>query len=64
MDRTALIEVLGRLCDVYQIPFATNPQSGEAIPDHLLSGKAEHELIPNHVLDAYVQGQKKVIEAG
>ena len=58
------IEALGRLCDVYQIPFATNPQSGEAILDYLLSGKAEHELIPNHVLQAYVQGQKKVVEAG
>ena len=58
------IEALGRLCDVYQIPFATNPQSGEAILDYLLSGKSEHELIPNHVLEAYVQGQKKVVEAG
>ena len=58
------IEALGRLCDVYQIPFATNPQSGEAILDYLLSGKAQHELIPNHVLQAYVQGQKKVVEAG
>ena len=58
------IEALGRLCDVYQIPFATNPQSGEAILDYLLSGKAERELIPNHVLEAYVQGQKKVVEAG
>ena len=58
------IEALGRLCDVYQIPFATNPQSGEAILDYLLSGKSEHELIPNHVLQAYVQGQKKVVEAG
>ena len=58
------IEALGRLCDVYQIPFATNPQSGEAILDYLLSGKAERELIPNHVLKAYVQGQKKVVEAG
>ncbi len=57
------IEALGRLCDVYQIPFATNPQSGEAILDYLLSGKAGNELIPNHVLEAYVQGQKKVIEA-
>jgi len=56
------IEALGRLCDVYQIPFATNPQSGEAVLDYLLSGKAERELIPNHVLEAYVQGQKKVIE--
>ena len=58
------IEALGRLCDVYQIPFATNPQSGEAILDFLLSGKGERELIPNHVLDAYKQGQKKVIQAG
>ena len=58
------IEALGRLCDVYQIPFATNPQSGEAILDYLLSGKSEQELIPNHVLQAYVQGQKKVVEAG
>ena len=58
------IEALGRLCDVYQIPFATNPQSGEAILDYLLSGKAGHELIPNQVLQKYVQGQKKVVEAG
>ena len=58
------IEALGRLCDVYQIPFATNPQSGEAILDYLLSGKSEQELIPNHVLQTYVQGQKKVVETG
>ena len=57
------IEALGRLCDVYQIPFATNPQSGEAILDYLLSGKAERELIPNHVLEVYKQGQSKVVEA-
>ena len=57
------IEALGRLCDVYQIPFATNPQSGEAILDYLLSGKSKQELIPNHVLQTYVQGQKKVVEA-
>ena len=58
------IEALGRLCDVYQVPFATNPQSGEAILDYLLSGKADHELLPNRVLEAYVTGQKKVVEAG
>jgi methylglyoxal synthase len=57
------IEALGRLCDVYQIPFATNPQSGDAILDYLLSGKAERELIPNHVLEVYKQGQSKVVEA-
>lgn len=58
------IEALGRLCDVYQVPFATNPQSGEAILDYLLSGKADHEPLPNRVLEAYVTGQKKVVEAG
>ena len=58
------IEALGRLCDVYQIPFATNPQSGDAILDYLLSAKADRELLPNRVLEAYVKGQKKVIEAG
>ena len=58
------IEALGRLCDVYQIPFATNPQSGEAILDYLLSSKDNRELLPNRVLEAYVKGQKKVIEAG
>ena len=57
------IEDLGRLCDVYQIPFSTNPQSREAILDNLLSGKAERELIPNHVLEVYKQGQSKVVEA-
>ena len=58
------IEALGRLCDVYQIPFATNPQSGEAILDYLLSGKAANELIPNQILQTYIQGQKRVVEAG
>lgn len=58
------IEALGRLCDVYQVPFATNPQSGEAILDYLLSGKSERESIPNHVLQTYIQGQTKVVEAG
>ena len=57
------IEALGRLCDVYQIPLATNPQSGEAILDYLLSGKADHQLLPNRVLESYVKGQKKVVEA-
>jgi len=57
------IEALELLCDVYQIPCTTNPQSGEAIVDYLLSGKAEHELIPNHVLEVYKQEQSKVVEA-
>ena len=57
------IEALRRLCDVDQIPLATNPQSGEAILDYLLLGKGERELIPNHVLEVRRQGQSKVVEA-
>ena len=57
------IEALRRLCDVDQIPLATNPQSGEAILDYLLLGKGERELIPNHVLEVHRQGQSKVVEA-
>ena len=56
------IEALGRLCDVYQVPLATNPRSGEAILDYLLSEKPDQQLIPNHILEAYRMGQIKVIE--
>ena len=56
-------EAIRRLCDVDQIPLATNPQSGEAILDYLLLGKGERELIPNHVLEVHRQGQSKVVEA-
>ena len=58
------IEALGRLCDVYQIPFGTNPHSGEAILDYLLAGKGDQPTIANHVLEAYTKGQSKVVEAG
>ena len=56
------IEALGRLCDVYQVPLATNPRSGEAVLDYLLSEKPDQQLIPNHILEAYRRGQIKVIE--
>lgn len=55
------IKDVGRLCDVYQVPLATNPPSSEATLDHLLSGKAEQKLIPNHVLETYSKGQNKVV---
>jgi methylglyoxal synthase len=54
------IEALGRLCDVYQVPFATNPGTGEAILKYLKSGEA-HVSIANQVLDNYRLGQKKVL---
>ena len=59
----AEIEAFGRLCDVYQIPFATNPWSAEGILDYLLSDKHEHNLIPNHTLERHKQGQTIVAES-
>ena len=55
------IEALGRLCDVYQVPFATNPRSGEAILDYLLSDKSRHKVIANRALEQYNKGQKQVL---
>ena len=54
------IEALGRLCDVYQVPFATNPGTGEAILKYLKSDEV-HISIANQVLDNYRRGQKKVL---
>jgi methylglyoxal synthase len=56
------IEALGRLCDVYQVPFATNPGTGEAILKYLKSDEA-HSSIVNQVLDNYRRGQKKVLSS-
>ncbi len=56
------IEALGRLCDVYQVPFATNPRSGEAILDYLLSEKPRNRQIPNQVLEQYTKGQQQVLK--
>ena len=55
------IEALGRLCDVYQVPFATNPGGATAILNHLLIDHPGEEIIPNRVLENYRNQQKKVV---
>ena len=55
------IEALGRLCDIYQVPFATNPGGAVAILNYLLVYHQEETVITNRVLENYRNQQKEVV---
>jgi|CXWL01.1.fsa_nt_gi methylglyoxal synthase len=56
------VEALGRVCDVYRVPFATNAATAEAVLPHVDSGTRAALATPDASLAKYQQHQGNVVE--